>query len=95
MGQERQQRFAIAYDLSSDRERRRVERYLKGWGHRIQKSVFMVTASRTGIERCRNEIDGFGILTGSVIFLRLQSQTEHYAAGKPFVDPDREVAYII
>jgi len=32
--------FAVCYDLSDDRERRRVDKLLTGFGFRVQKSVF-------------------------------------------------------
>ncbi|MBT7103122.1 MAG: CRISPR-associated endonuclease Cas2 [Planctomycetes bacterium] len=33
-------RYLIAYDISEDRRRSRVHRWLKRWGDRIQYSVF-------------------------------------------------------
>ena len=35
-------RYLIAYDISNDRRRSRVHRWLKRWGDRIQYSVFEV-----------------------------------------------------
>ena len=32
--------FAVCYDVSNDRERYRVDKLLKGYGFRVQKSVF-------------------------------------------------------
>lgn len=32
--------WVIAYDIADDRTRQRVDRYLQGWGDRVQYSVF-------------------------------------------------------
>ena len=32
--------YAVVYDISSDKEREKVDKLLKGYGFRIQKSVF-------------------------------------------------------
>lgn len=43
-------RYIAAYDISSNRRRRRVARALRNWGERVQQSVFEVTidADRMG-----------------------------------------------
>lgn len=33
-------RYVIAYDITSDQRRNQVSNLLKGWGRRVQKSVF-------------------------------------------------------
>lgn len=40
--------YAVVYDISSDKERAKVDRILKGFGFRIQKSVFECRLSRKG-----------------------------------------------
>ncbi|HOX46078.1 MAG TPA: CRISPR-associated endonuclease Cas2 [Myxococcota bacterium] len=32
--------YVVCYDIADERRRRRVERTLKGYGHRVQESVF-------------------------------------------------------
>ncbi|MBU0567270.1 CRISPR-associated endonuclease Cas2 [bacterium] len=44
--------YAIVYDISSDSERARVDKTLKGFGFRVQKSVFECRLNRRG----RNEL---------------------------------------
>ena len=49
-------RYAIAYDISDDRERGKVDKLLKGWGHRAQKSVFMVMTTRYRLRQLQAEL---------------------------------------
>lgn len=39
-------RFVVAYDVASDRSRRRIAGTLEGHGLRVQRSVFVVEASQ-------------------------------------------------
>jgi CRISPR-associated protein Cas2 len=91
----RQQRYVIAYDLSCDRERARVDKLLKGWGHRVQKSVFLLTLPRSGLARLTASLEALNLKTGSVLILRLQAGTPLRSVGKPFQDPDAALAYIL
>jgi CRISPR-associated protein Cas2 len=91
---QRSLRFAVVYDISNDRERRRVDKVLCGWGHRIQKSVFSVVTNRVGVQRLQIELGALELKSGSVLLLRLQAQTEILTLGQPFEDPDRKVAYV-
>ena len=91
--QPRTQRFAVVYDISDDRERRLVDKVLRGWGHRVQKSVFTVTTSRHGLQRLRSELEALGI-AGSVLIFRLQAGMKPLAIGSPFIDQDQEMAYV-
>jgi CRISPR-associated protein Cas2 len=87
--------FAVAYDLSDDRERARVDRVLKGWGHRVQKSVFMVRVPRRGVERLKTELERLDLKSGSVLFFRLQGHVPVLSIGREFVDRDAEIAYVV
>lgn len=87
-------RYAAVYDLSDDRERRRVDKLLSGWGHRIQKSVFSVSTSPTGARRLQQAMEQLQLQSGAVLLLRLQAQVDIVSCGQPFHDPDRDVAYV-
>jgi CRISPR-associated protein Cas2 len=93
--QPRTHRYAVAYDLSDDRERSRVDKVLKGWGHRAQKSVFLVLTSRYGIRQLRGQLEALELASGTVLILRLQNAVEPIAIGQPFADPDAEIAYVV
>lgn len=89
-----QYRYAVVYDLSDDRERRRVEKLLCGWGHRLQKSVFTVVTPRAGAQRLLRQLEALKIVSGSVILLRLQTQVRTITIGQSFHDPDLDAAYV-
>jgi CRISPR-associated protein Cas2 len=93
--QPRTHRYAVAYDLSDDRERSRVDKVLKGWGHRAQKSVFLVLTSRYGLKQLRAELEVLKLESGTVLILRLQNDVDPVAVGQPFADPDAEIAYVV
>ena len=44
--------YAVVYDISSDKERRMVDKILRGYGFRIQESVFECLMNKRG----RNEL---------------------------------------
>jgi CRISPR-associated protein Cas2 len=88
-------RYAVAYDVSDDHERREVDRLLKGWGQRVQKSVFLVATTRTGEKRLKTELDKLDLKTGTVLLFRLQTGVPVASSGLPFHDPDTDLAYII
>ena len=88
-------RYAVAYDLSDDRERARVDKLLKGWGHRAQKSVFLILASRRGAQQLQARLEELKLQSGGVLMLRLQGGVAPIAIGRPFEDPDREIAYVV
>jgi CRISPR-associated protein Cas2 len=94
-GRPRTHRYAVAYDLSDDRERSRVDKVLKGWGHRAQKSVFLVLTGRYGIRQLRAELEALALESGTVLILRLQNDVDPVAVGRPFDDPDAEIAYVV
>jgi CRISPR-associated endonuclease Cas2 len=90
----RTQQWAISYDISVDKERSRIEKTLKGWGHRAQKSVFLVTTTRSGIHTLQRELNAHQIKSGTVILMRLQANTKTIAIGEPWEHPDAGIAYI-
>lgn len=49
--------FVIAYDIQSDRRRRKVENILKGFGQRANLSVFECEMKEMEFNRVRKEID--------------------------------------
>lgn len=87
--------WLVAYDISSDRERSRVDRVLKAWGFRVQKSVWTVLTGRAGIGRLHQELDGLKIETGQVLFFRLYGEEPPLAIGRPCENRDGELAYFL
>lgn len=48
-------RYVIAYDITDDRRRNQVAKFLEGWGKRVQKSIFECDLSLKELEQV---IDG-------------------------------------
>lgn len=94
MSETRTQQWAVVYDISVDKERSRVEKTLKGWGHRAQKSVFLVTTTRSGIRTLERELGKVKPQSGTVLILRLQSGVQPVSIGQPWEHPDADIAYI-
>jgi CRISPR-associated protein Cas2 len=85
--------FAIAYDVSSDRERRRVDRVLVGFGFRIQKSVFECRLTRAEQAALRRALEQLGIKTGSIKIYRLHAAASAPVIGNPLPAPDTQPAF--
>ena len=50
-------RFLIAYDIPDDRRRHTISVILKGFGHRVQYSVFMIDCSPGKIPILQHELE--------------------------------------
>jgi len=94
MSDMRTQQWAITYDISVNKERSRIEKTLKGWGHRAQKSVFLVTTTRSGFHTLQRELETHQPKSGTVLIMKLQTNVEPVAIGKPWGNPDAGTAYI-
>jgi len=90
----RTQQWAVVYDISLDKERSRIEKTLKGWGHRAQKSVFLVTSTRSGIITLQRELQAHQVKSGTVLMLRLQANLTPIVIGEPWQNRDADSAYI-
>ena len=85
---------AIVYDLSKDRERTRVDRLLKGYGFRVQKSVFECRLTRSGGASLQRELKALELTSGSVKIYRLNNGARHPVIGIAMPDPDGAHAYV-
>lgn len=94
MSDTRTQQWAICYDISQDKERSRIEKTLKGWGHRAQKSVFLVMTTRAGINTLKRELDKHEISSGTVLLFRMQGGVAPLVIGQQWEHPDDGMAYI-
>ncbi len=64
--------YAVVYDISSDRERTKVDKVLKGFGFRIQKSVFECRLPKRGKEELIGKLERLQIKTGFVKLYRVE-----------------------
>lgn len=55
-------RYAIAYDITDDHRRNQVYKFLKGWGRRVQKSVFECDLSPKELEEVVEGLKGLLVL---------------------------------
>lgn len=86
---------AVCYDLSDDRERRRVDRLLKGYGFRAQKSVFECRLTRTQKQLLLDALQKLALTTGHVRVYRLQAESVPRIFGKKPENPDENFTFSI
>jgi len=64
--------YAVAYDITDDKEREKIARLLKNYGFRVQKSVFECRLTRKDKQRLIDELEGLNIKTGSIKDLQVR-----------------------
>jgi CRISPR-associated protein Cas2 len=87
--------FAVCYDISCDRERRRVDRILCGYGFRVQRSVFECRLTTADKKRVDQQLQALGVQTGHVKFYRVYAGTPATLFGQAVANPDASHAYCI
>ena len=88
--------YAVVYDITSDKERGRVDKVLKGFGFRIQKSVFECRMNKRAKEELIEKLSKLDIQTGFVKVYRLEYSSKKVIIGKKEEsDIDEGNAYVI
>jgi CRISPR-associated protein Cas2 len=88
--------YAVVYDISSDAERNRVDKALKGFGFRVQKSVFECRLNRRGKEQLIEKLKALNIETGFIKVYRLEYSSKDIVIGdKKEPDIDDGAAFIV
>ncbi|HJU39827.1 MAG TPA: CRISPR-associated endonuclease Cas2 [Tahibacter sp.] len=88
--------YVVAYDVSDDRERDRVDRVLCGFGFRAQKSVFECRMSRTTRKQLEARLAQLDLTTGHVLIYRSATERRVAAIGhEPPVPKDDAAAFVI
>lgn len=88
--------YAVVYDISSDRERAKVDKLLLGFGFRIQKSVFECRLDRKAKEELIRRLERLSLKTGFVKVYKLEYQSRSRIIGvQKGKDPDGQAAFII
>lgn len=49
-------RYVVCYDICHNRRRYRIDKVLKGWGERVQRSVFEVLLTKNNLEALLAEL---------------------------------------
>jgi CRISPR-associated protein Cas2 len=75
--------FAVVYDISCDRERARVDKVLKGFGFRVQKSVYECPLTRRAYTAVVKALEALDLQTGFVKIYRLHYTSSRPVIGKP------------
>ena len=80
--------YAVVYDITSNAERARVSKLLKGFGFRVQKSVFECRLDKRGKSELIRKLKALDIKTGFVKVYRLEysSKKEVVGKGKPDIN---------
>lgn len=73
--------YAVAYDISSDKERTRVHKVLKGFGLSVQKSVFECRLSRGMRDELLKKLKKLEIKTGFIKVYRLEYSSKKNVIG--------------
>lgn len=75
--------FLVAYDLSIDKERRKVEKLMTSLGQRVQKSVFECQLDKARETRLLVALRRLKLQSGDVRIYRLSSESVHRIIGVP------------
>lgn len=73
--------YAVVYDISCDRERSRIDRVLKNFGFRIQKSVFECRLTRKGRDELIGKLEELDVQTGFIKLYRLEYASKKLTIG--------------
>ncbi|MCM8804085.1 MAG: CRISPR-associated endonuclease Cas2 [Candidatus Omnitrophica bacterium] len=88
--------YAVVYDISSDKERAKVDKLLQGYGFRIQKSVFECRLTKKGRDELIEKLIKLDIKTGFIKVYKLEFSSRKYVIGKKKgEDVDKGPAFVI
>lgn len=88
--------YLFAYDVSDNRERRRVEKMLLGYGFRRQYSVFVCRLTRGDKARLLKGLEALSLKTGFVLAVKIAAASHPQIIGTSDKgDPDDDYAFII
>lgn len=73
--------YTVVYDISSNEERTKVDKILKGFGFRVQKSVFECRMNKRGKEELIEKLEKLSIKTGFVKIYRLEYSSKNEIIG--------------
>ena len=87
--------YWIAYDISDDRERTRVERCLSRYGQRLQKSVFHCVLDDRRRSLLQGELEALACQSGTIILAALAEPAQINSIGKPGTTLTENWAFIL
>lgn len=89
-----QPEYAVVYDVTDDKERRHVDRVLKGFGFRVQKSVFECKLSRSERRELEGKLRALMLRTGTIKIYRIYGGVSHTVIGHEGGSIDDAPAYV-
>ena len=83
--------YLICYDVTCDRRRNRVARLLKGFGMRVQKSVFECVLSPEQFEMVCRKLEGYLEIEEDQVRFYLMSASTRRKVAIVGLQPERQV----
>lgn len=74
--------FAICYDISDSRERRRADKLLAGFGFRVQKSVYECHLGKSQKQQLLAGLERLALRTGHLRIYRVYAEGAARTVGK-------------
>lgn len=87
--------YVVVYDISDDKERRKIDKLLKGFGFRIQKSVFECLLNESGKNELIIKLNALQLRSGFARIYRLEKSFGVKNIGQNKEGPDDQSAYIV
>ena len=79
--------YVFAYDISLTKERNKVDKVLKEYGFRIQKSVFECVLTENDREKLLNRLNELGLNSG---FVKVYRQDSYFKAKTVGPAPEKQ-----
>lgn len=74
--------YAVVYDITSDTERNKVDKVLKGFGFRVQKSVFECTLKKKEKDELIEKLKRLDLKTGFIKVYRVEYSSVNNVIGE-------------
>jgi len=74
--------YAVVYDITSDAERNKVDKVLKGFGFRVQKSVFECTLKKKEKDELIEKLKRLDLKTGFIKVYRVEYSSVNNVIGE-------------
>ncbi len=87
--------YWVAYDISEDRERIKVERCVARYGQRLQKSLFHCVLDTRRLSLLQGELEALNCQSGSVILAALADPSQLTSIGKNSVNLEEDWAFTL
>jgi len=74
--------YVLVYDITSDRERRKVDKVLRSYGFRVQKSVFECRMTKRSKDELLEKLRKLDVKSGFIKVYRLEFSLNPPAIGE-------------